>query len=107
MTNYIEYKFKVTETEPWNEIIIATISELPFESFVENEEGFDAYIPSNQENEAEIKEVLFSLENVDFTFTRKEIELEKIKLQAFEQETEKLRLELEHSKQLLIETQKP
>ena len=76
MTNYIEYKFKVTETEPWNEIIIATISELPFESFVENEEGFDAYIPSNQENEAEIKEVLFSLENVDFTFTRKEIEQE-------------------------------
>ncbi len=76
MTNYIEYKFKVTETEPWNEIIIATISELPFESFVENVDGFDAYIPSNQENEAEIKEVLFSLENVDFTYTRKEIEQE-------------------------------
>lgn len=76
MTNYIEYKFKVTETEPWNEIIIATISELPFESFVENENGFDAYIPSNLENEAEIKEVLFSLENVDFSFTRKEIEQE-------------------------------
>lgn len=76
MTNYIEYKFQVTETEPWNEIIIATISDLPFESFVENENGFDAYIPANQENEAEIKEVLFSLENVDFTFTRKEIEQE-------------------------------
>ena len=74
MTNYIEYKFQVTETEPWNEIIIATISDLPFESFVENENGFDAYIPSTQENEVEIKEVLDSLEMVDFSYSRKEIE---------------------------------
>jgi ribosomal protein L11 methyltransferase len=76
MTNYIEYKFQVTETEPWNEIIIATISDLPFESFVENENGFDAYIPANQENEAEIKEVLDTLELVEFTYSRKEIEQE-------------------------------
>ncbi|MBQ0147404.1 MAG: 50S ribosomal protein L11 methyltransferase [Flavobacteriaceae bacterium] len=74
MTNYIEYKFQVKEIEPWNEIIIANISDLPFESFIENENGFDAYIPSTQENEAEIKEVLESLEGIDFTYTRTEIE---------------------------------
>ncbi|MBF0598055.1 50S ribosomal protein L11 methyltransferase [Faecalibacter rhinopitheci] len=74
MTNYIEYKFQVKEIEPWNEIIIANISDLPFESFTENENGFDAYIPSTQENEAEIKEVLESLEGIDFTYTRTEIE---------------------------------
>lgn len=74
MTNYIEYKFQVTETEPWNEIIIATISELPFESFVENENGFEAYIPANQENENEIKEVLDTLDMVEFSYTRTEIE---------------------------------
>ena len=74
MTNYIEYKFQVTETEPWNEIIIANISELPFESFLENENGFDAYIPATDENETEIKEVLASLDYIEFSYTRTEIE---------------------------------
>ena len=74
MTNYIEYKFQVTEIDPWNEIIIANISDLPFESFLENENGFDAYIPATQENETEIKEVLDSLDFVEFSYTRTEIE---------------------------------
>lgn len=74
MTNYIEYKFQVTETEPWNEIIIANISELPFESFLENENGFDAYIPATDENETEIKEVLASLDYIEFSYSRTEIE---------------------------------
>lgn len=74
MTNYIEYKFQVTETEPWNEIIIANISDLPFESFLENENGFDAYIPATDENEAEIKEVLDTLDYIEFSYTRTEIE---------------------------------
>lgn len=34
----------------------------------------------------------------------KELELEQMKLANYEKETEKLRLELEHSKQLLLET---
>jgi len=74
MTNYIEYKFKVTEIEPWNEIIIAMISELPFESFVENEEGFDAYMPKTDENIEEIKAVIDAIENIEFSYTRQEIE---------------------------------
>ena len=36
----------------------------------------------------------------------KEVELERIRLETYTVETEKLRLELEHSKQLLIETRK-
>ena len=66
MTNYIEYKFKVAEVEPFNEIIIAMISELPFESFVENEEGFDAYMPKTDENIDQVKEVIDSIENMIF-----------------------------------------
>ncbi len=34
----------------------------------------------------------------------KEIELEKIRLVGYQQETEKMKLELEHSKQLLLES---
>ena len=74
MTNYIEYKFKVAEVEPFNEIIIAMIAELPFESFVENEEGFDAYMPKTEENIDEVKEVIDSIENIEFSYTRLEIE---------------------------------
>ena len=74
MTNYIEYKFKVAEVEPFNEIIIAMIAELPFESFVENEEGFDAYMPKTEENIDEVKEVIDSIENIEFSYTRQEIE---------------------------------
>lgn len=33
----------------------------------------------------------------------KEIELEKLRLENFDRETEKMRLELEHSKQLILE----
>lgn len=36
----------------------------------------------------------------------KEIQLEQLKLSNYERETEKLRLELEHSKQLLLEDKK-
>lgn len=74
MTNYIEYKFTVQEPEPFNEIIIALISELPFESFLENETGFDAYIPATDENIDEVKAVLDDMEGFDFSYTRQEIE---------------------------------
>lgn len=74
MTNYIEYKFIVQQPEPFNEIIIAMIADLPFESFLENEVGFDAYIPATQENIDEIKAVLDDISHMEFTYTRKEIE---------------------------------
>jgi len=77
MTNYIEYKFQVAQPEPWNEIIIATISELPFESFLENETGFDAYIPSTEDNEEQVKEALETLaelEGAEYSYVRTEIE---------------------------------
>lgn len=40
---------------------------------------------------------------IDVKKLNKEIELEKLRLENFEKETEKMRLELEHSKQLLLE----
>ena len=44
---------------------------------------------------------------IDVNKINKEIELEQLRLENYEKETEKMRLELEHSKQLLLEhTQK-
>lgn len=74
MTNYNEYQFTVSPTKPWTEIVIALISSLPFESFVENETGFTAYIPSDQDNEEDVKALLEDLENVEIHYTRQEIE---------------------------------
>ncbi|AVI51342.1 50S ribosomal protein L11 methyltransferase [Pukyongia salina] len=41
---YIEYKFSVLPLQPGSEILIAQLGELGFESFVETDEGVDAYI---------------------------------------------------------------
>lgn len=43
--NYIEYQFTVTPKEPWEEILLATLQELPFESFDHSETSLLAYVP--------------------------------------------------------------
>ncbi|MGQ0828696.1 MAG: 50S ribosomal protein L11 methyltransferase [Bacteroidota bacterium] len=47
MTNYIELTFTVDPKEQGCDILIAQLSELGFDSFVETEKGFSAYIPEN------------------------------------------------------------
>lgn len=41
---YIGYHFEVSPKEPGCEILIAELGELPFESFIETEQGLSAYI---------------------------------------------------------------
>jgi ribosomal protein L11 methyltransferase len=43
-TIYIEYNFKVEPVQPASDILIAELGEVQFESFVETEEGVQAYI---------------------------------------------------------------
>lgn len=74
MTNYNEYQFTVEPIEPWTEILIAMIASLPFESFVENEKGFAAYIPSELDEEEAVKNILSTLEDVQVSYVRQEIE---------------------------------
>lgn len=47
MTNYIELTFTVDPKEQGSDVLIAQLSELGFDSFVETEKGFAAYIPEN------------------------------------------------------------
>jgi len=42
--NYIEITFDLQPKAPWSEILTAYLSELDFESFVDTERGFSAYI---------------------------------------------------------------
>ena len=43
---------------------------------------------------------------LQITMLEKEVELEQIRLESYKLETDKMRLELEHSKQQLLETRK-
>jgi len=43
---YIEYHFCPVPFEPWNEIIVACLAEIGFESFMEEDESVKAYIQS-------------------------------------------------------------
>lgn len=71
---YIEYNFKVTPIQPGTEILIAELGQAGFESFIENEEGVQAYIQKEEWDEA-ILENIFILKSAEFdiTFQQKEI----------------------------------
>jgi ribosomal protein L11 methyltransferase len=69
---------KVTVTiTPYNsdasDILIALLGELEFESFVETEAGFEAYIQTPQLNTQQIDSLVIPFEGVSFTYQLEEI----------------------------------
>ncbi|NEW79607.1 MAG: 50S ribosomal protein L11 methyltransferase [Gelidibacter sp.] len=72
---YISYTFKVSPKEPATEILIAQLGEVGFESFVENEEGVEAFIQKNDWN-AHVLEDIYVLNSGEFqiSYEMKEIE---------------------------------
>ncbi|MDF2436386.1 MAG: prmA [Bacteroidota bacterium] len=52
--NYIELTVKVEPKEQGSDVLIAQLSELDFESFVENDEGFQAYIKEDLFDESKL-----------------------------------------------------
>lgn len=73
--NYIELKIEVTPTELGRDIVIAELGEIGFESFVEIENGVDAYIQEPLFNEKELKN-LFSFNHNEFKVTYQIIKIE-------------------------------
>lgn len=63
--DYIQYSFTVNPPEPGCDILIAMLSDFGFDSFTQNENGFDAYILADIENETNVKELQFD----DFTYS--------------------------------------
>lgn len=63
--NYIELSFKISPLQPASEILVSELSELGFESFVEEEDGLLAYIIEKDFVESSIKE-LYLLQSDDF-----------------------------------------
>src|SRR5690606_14397307 len=74
---YIEYNFRVSPLQPASDILIAELGEVQFESFVETEEGVQAYIKKEDWN-PDILQDLPILQNTLFRidFDHTEIEQE-------------------------------
>ena len=72
---YSVFTFSVAPTIPGNDILIATLSEFPFDSFQETESGVEAYIPTSDITDALVAELnALSIEDVSFSFSFKEME---------------------------------
>ncbi len=72
---YIEYQFEISPKQPATEILIAQLSYVGFESFVENEKGMSAYI-QKQDWHPDILEDIFILNSDEFKITFKHNEIE-------------------------------
>ena len=64
--DYLELTIELTPRNPWSEILTAELAELGFESFVDTENGVQAYIPSEGlDLDFVLKNSLLSGENKD------------------------------------------
>ncbi|WP_438711411.1 50S ribosomal protein L11 methyltransferase [Aquimarina muelleri] len=74
-TKYIGYYFKVSPIQPATEILIAELGYIGFESFVETENGVNAFIQKDEWNEDILEEVyVLSSGEFDIQYTVEEIE---------------------------------
>ena len=71
---YLEYRFTVSPKEPATDMLIAELSLVGFESFVENEDGVSAYI-QKKEWDASLLDSVFVLHSDEFniSYNSKEI----------------------------------
>lgn len=74
MQNYLEFNFKIQPLQPWNEILMAELIEIGFDSFTEEHDGILAYIQDELFNEDELKNVwLLNSEYVSISYTFQEM----------------------------------
>ena len=62
--NYIEYDFMVSPTEMGAEILMAELAEVGYDSFEDTPTGIKAYIPKENKNTSELRQVLITVEEV-------------------------------------------
>jgi ribosomal protein L11 methyltransferase len=62
---YIEYQFYPVPFEPWNEIIVACLAEIGFESFMEEEQSVKAYVQSGLFEEDALNTLLHNWSEID------------------------------------------
>lgn len=74
---YIAYHFNVEPKDPGTEILLAELGELPFDSFVETEEGLAAYIQEQFHTDTILND-LYILSNPEFKITYRTEEIAQV-----------------------------
>ena len=77
--DYIELSIICEPREPWADIAVALLAELPFDSFVDTETGILAYIPADSFNKEPVETILtenFPIDEVQLTSHVRYIEQE-------------------------------
>lgn len=70
---YEEVIFEISPLQPWRDVLIAYLSELPYESFLETKNGLKAYIHNKSFDKAALQEVLKDL-NTQVNFHHKTLQ---------------------------------
>ena len=74
MQNYLEFDFKIQPLQPWNEILMAELIEVGFDSFTEEHDGILGYIPTDRYVADELKQLpIFLNDAVTITYTSSEM----------------------------------
>ncbi len=74
MQNYLEFNFKIQPLQPWNEILMAELIEIGFDSFTEEYDGILGYIQKELFKEEELKEAqLLQNPDINISYTFKEM----------------------------------
>lgn len=74
MQNYLEFNFKIQPLQPWNEILMAELIEIGFDSFTEELEGILGYIQKELFKEGDLLQLpIFSNPNVKIEYSYEEM----------------------------------
>jgi len=74
MAAYLEFNFKIKPLQPWNEILMAELIEIGFDSFTEEHDGILGYIQKDLFKEEELKDIyLLQNEEIEISYTYEEM----------------------------------
>jgi ribosomal protein L11 methyltransferase len=74
MAAYLEFNFKIKPLQPWNEILMAELIEIGFDSFTEEYDGILGYIQKDIFKEEELKNIyLLQNDEVEISYTYEEM----------------------------------
>ncbi len=74
MQSYLEFDFKINPLTPWNEILMAELIEIGFDSFTEENDGILAYIQKDLFSEEQLENVgILHREDIQISFTYQEM----------------------------------
>lgn len=70
MQNYLEFNFKIEPLQPWNEILMAELIEIGFDSFTEEHDGILGYVQEELFDEQALKDLhLLNTPDVQVSYT--------------------------------------